>query len=146
MFITKRMRLCIQMNFWRTKLYINSILAVFLILIISKNFNKYKNSIQINSNKILINDSTAAKTTIFCFILTYPKHFETFTKVSYENCFKHCTDYRFVTVYDKKVEGLPYKFLHPNNWPKESYKLITNKIFNGFIQTSTFPAYDWYPN
>ena len=85
-------------------------------------------------------------TTIFCFILTYPKHFETFTKVSYENCFKHCTDYRFVTVYDKKVEGLPYKFLHPNNWPKESYKLITNKIFNGFIQTSTFPAYDWYPN
>ena len=83
-------------------------------------------------------------TTIFCFILTYPKHFSTFTKVSYESCFKHCTDYRFATVYDKKVEELPYKFIHPKNWTNESYKLITDKIYDGFLQTINLPAYDWF--
>lgn len=81
---------------------------------------------------------------IFCFIKTYPDHFDTFLKTSFKNCFKHCTDYRFVTIYDKRTDNMPYKFLHPSNWYKESYKNLTNKMYYGLLDTKKLPSYDWY--
>ena len=53
--------------------------------------------------------------------------------------------FRYVTIFDNKTLNLPqYKFLHPNSWNKEDYGRLTTKVYNGFLQTSSFPLFDWY--
>ena len=81
---------------------------------------------------------------IFCFVKTFPAHFRTFTKESYEHCFRHCTDYRLVSVFDNSTLALPYKFLHPKNWHKEDYQNLTPKMYNGLLETGELPLFDWY--
>ncbi len=85
--------------------------------------------------------------TLFCFIKTHPGNFDSRVKVAYENCFKHCTDHRFVTIFDNKTKNLPYKFLHPTNWLREDYGKLTNKVYNGFMDVrklNSTQLFDWY--
>jgi hypothetical protein len=39
---------------------------------------------------------------------------------------------------------LPFKFLHPFNWTKEDYSKLTDKVYQGFLQTKDLPFFDWY--
>ena len=34
--------------------------------------------------------------------------------------------------------------MHPSNWTKEDYSKLTDKVYQGFLQTKDFPLYDWY--
>jgi hypothetical protein len=81
---------------------------------------------------------------LFCLVLTHPDYLHTRVKHSYDNCIKHCSDYRYVTIYDKRTISLPYKFLHPRNWHKEEYAQLSNKVFNAIIDTESLPIYNWY--
>lgn len=87
---------------------------------------------------------------LFCFIKSHPGNFESRLPKTYNNCITHCTDYRFVTVFDNKTKLLPYKFLHPTNWNREDYGKLTNKVYAGLldlrnlIKKSTVPIFDWF--
>ena len=82
---------------------------------------------------------------LFCLIKTLPANFDTRVKAAYDNCFKYCTDHRFLTIYTNQSKNYPnLKFLHPNNWPEEIYKKLTDKLYNGIIQTENLTHFDWY--
>ena len=34
--------------------------------------------------------------------------------------------------------------MHPKNWTKEDYAKLTDKVYQGFLDTKSFPLYDWY--
>ena len=34
--------------------------------------------------------------------------------------------------------------MHPSNWFKENYGKLTTKVYNGFLDTKSFPLFDWY--
>jgi hypothetical protein len=118
------------------------ILQIFVILIIiayNYNLNAF--------NPVLILSSLLFQTkdiNIFCFIKTNPSNLFSRVPQSYENCMKYCTDYRYVTVFDNKTLNLTYKFLHPSNWFKENYGKLTTKVYSGFLDTKSFPLFDWY--
>ena len=123
---------------------INSIALVLLFLFIINsnhfNANTYFKTASIISSLF----NSKENTTIFCFIKTHPDNFHTRLNKSYENCIRHCTDYRYVTVYDNKTINLKYKFLHPKNYTKEIYGKLTDKVYQGLLEIKTLPPFDWY--
>jgi len=95
-------------------------------------------------NELFVVSQPKKNISIFCFVKTFSAHFRTLTKESYEHCFRHCTDYRLVTVFEKTTLSLPYKFLHPKNWYKEDYQNLTPKMYNGLLAIGELPLFDWY--
>jgi hypothetical protein len=119
------------------------ILQIFVILIIfayDYNLNTFNLFIKVFSSFLF----QTKDINIFCFIKTNPSNLYTRVPQSYENCMKYCTDHRYVTVFDNKTLNLMYKFLYPSNWLKEDYGKLTTKVYNGFLDTKSFPLFDWY--
>ena len=113
----------------------------------------------IRSIRLTINDLLIRRQTIFCIILTHPKHFDNRAKLMYEIWANKCDNYKFISTIptsniSKRNENLieidynnSFTILQPPglNETLDSYNKLTDKVLLSYKYIyNEYGYFDWY--
>jgi len=150
------------------KFYIKALVFIVLVffILIFKDI-KYKNNYSYLTDKLNklglfeLGKNEPKLPTIFCLVLTQKSDINTEAKLMFETWVKKCDKHKFLTLIPDQLlanntnynitRGIEIRtkddleLLQPPNYVKESYSVLTDKVFQSFVYVyQHYEPYDWY--